>query len=196
MREFNKRTIEQLRGPLVTGLMLPLLKDFIAANVYKEIRKDCGVIRAAVCAFDAGRQWRNSDTDELFERSLAVDTEFMQGIHATWLQLDLLNADFGEVRKARITLLARTVYDLLEGWHEGVPFEQRVSQTYSAGQFKEIVDEFFSLYRMEALALSTSVKLPMPLRKAGIALSSQLSDSMKISARALREDYERTIFGL
>lgn len=195
MREFNRRTIDRLRGKVVVALVLPLFKDFIEANVQKEIRKDCSVIRAAAFAFHDGRQWRESDTDDLFERSLEIDAEFIEGMGQTPLALDLRSADFGEIRKARITLLARTVGDLLKGWPEGVPFERRVSETYSAAQFKEIVDEFFRLYRRETLMLSASVRLPMPLRKVRNSLSSQLSDSMEVSARALRQEWESAIFG-
>lgn len=195
MREFNRRTIERLRGTVVVALILPLFRDFIGANVEKEIRKDCSVIRSAASALDEGRPWGETDTDELFERSLRIDAEFIESLRVTPLDLDLRSADFREIRRARITLLALMACDLLMEWTEGVPLKQRVSQIYSAEEFERIVNEFFRLYREETLVLIASVSLPMPLRRARNSLSSQLADSMDVSARALREEYVSAIFG-
>ena len=77
LREFSRRVVRRVTGRAVP-FRLPFLGDYIDANVMKEVEKDRIVIRRASEVFHAGRGASDTDREELFEETKAVDRTFVQ----------------------------------------------------------------------------------------------------------------------
>ena len=75
LREFSRRTTENLRRALPLRLALPALEPFLAENVAKEVRKDALVIQRAGEALAAGAPLGPEAARQLWP-ARAVDQEF------------------------------------------------------------------------------------------------------------------------
>lgn len=158
LREFSRRTIEDLRAALPLRLALPALEPFLAENVEKEIRKDALVIR------HAAEGPRPGAAREILAAARRIDGEFLARIGHLPVRLDIPYARIEPLRLRRIELGLEAAGRILEAWRRG----ERLRAAFRPGELQALLHETLRLYAEEAQELSHSVRLPgvlAPLRR-------------------------------
>lgn len=164
MREFSRRTTEDLRGALPLRLALPALEPFLAENVEKEAHKDALAIRRASTALAAGARPDQDAARELLAAARGIDREFLSRVGAFPVRIDIRYGAIEPLRLRRLELGLDTAYRILEGWGRGRPLRE----TFAVEEFERRLLEILRLYAEETLALSDGVRLPgilAPLRE-------------------------------
>jgi hypothetical protein len=181
LREFSRRTTDELRAALPLRLALPALEPFLAENVAKEIRKDALVIRHAAAALAAGERPGPGAAHPLLVAAREVDRAFLARVGAFPVRIRIRYEGIEPLRLQRIELGLDTAYRILEAWQAG----RRLRQAFAPGELQRRMFELLKLYARETLALSDSVQLPgilAPLRR---RVAQRLEEAMMHAARTL-----------
>jgi hypothetical protein len=192
---FSERALARITGRSLNALLLPLVTEYMNANVMKEVEKDRIIIEQAVSAFKAGTSVENLAVDDIFEMTKGVDKNFVKGLLIPSLAIKVKYEDIADIRKKRITCLSRAVFTLVENWADSLPFETRIRQSYSEQEFKTTMAEILHLYNQETRALSSSIHFLNPFNPAIQFIAGTLFDAMEAAARDLTADCATKIFG-
>lgn len=186
LREFSRRTTEDLRATLPLRLALPVIEPFLAENVAKEARKDALVIRCAGEALAAGAPPALAAARLLLAAARDVDREFLKRLGALAQRIEIRYERIEPMRLRRIELGLDAAYRILDSWRSG----RRLRDAFAQGELERRLLEMLQLYADETLALSRSVQLPgllEPLReRVAQRLREAMSDAARTMLRALR----------
>lgn len=174
MREFSRRTLDELRAALPLRLALPVLEPFLEENVAKEVRKDALVIRRAAKPQGPGA------AREILAAAREIDRQFLARIGGS-VRIEIPYERIEPLRLRRIELGLETARRILEGWRQG----RRVRASFAAGELERMVFDMLRLYAEETQALSHSVRLPALLEPLRERLAQRLREAMSNAARAL-----------
>ena len=122
MNEFSKRCISSLKTHLMFKMFFSLIQDFLEENVLKEIEKDELIIKDTATVFDDGNDVDKVDVDGIFEKTKDIDKEFVNKVSILPLLIDIRYDDIKDIRKKRIQIMSRTVFDLLSHWKNSTLF--------------------------------------------------------------------------
>jgi hypothetical protein len=175
LREFSRRTVEELRGALPLRLALPALEPFLAENVAKEVRKDALVIRRASEATGSGV------AREILAAAREIDREFLSRVGGFPVRIEIPYERIEPLRLRRIELGLDTAHRVLEAWRQG----RRLRASFAAGEFERRLFELLQLYAEETHALSYAVRLPGLLAPLRERLAQHLREAMTEAARSL-----------
>jgi hypothetical protein len=175
LREFSRRSIDELRATLPLRLALPVLEPFLEENVAKEVRKDALVIRRAGEPHAAGA------AREILAAARDIDREFLGRIGGLPVRIEIPYERIEPLRLRRIELGLDTARRILEGWRRG----RRLRASFAAGEFERRLLEMLQLYAEETQALSHSVRLPGILAPVRERVAQRLREAMSQAARSL-----------
>jgi len=175
MREFSRRTLDELRAALPLRLALPVLEPFLEENVAKEVRKDALVIRRA------GKPQGPGAAREILAAAREIDQQFLARIGGMPVRIEIPYERIEPLRLRRIELGLETARRILEAWRQG----RRARASFAAGELERMVLEMLRLYAEETQALSHSVRLPALLEPLRERLAQRLREAMSNAARAL-----------
>lgn len=181
LREFSRRTTEELRAVLPLRLALPALEPFLADNVAKEARKDAMVIRCAGEALAAGAPPAPAAAAQLVAAARDIDREFLARLGALARRIEIRYERIEPLRLRRIELGLDAAYRILAAWRSG----QRLRGAFPPGGLERRLLEMLQLYADETLALSQSVQLPGLLEPLRERVSRRLQEAMTRAAREL-----------
>ena len=194
LREFSRRVVRRVTHRAVP-IRLPFIGDYIDSNVMKEVEKDRIVIRRASEVFHAGRGASDTDREELFEETKAVDRTFVQHLRIPVFSLTVRYEDFADIRKKRIRLLVDAVHAVLRGWNDAATLEETLRAVFPLDQFKESLTEILHLYNLETRILSRSVRFLPPFHGVMAKFADVLFNTMETESRDLVDDYANKIYG-
>ena len=194
LREFSRRVVRRVTHRAVP-IRLPFIGDYIDSNVMKEVEKDRIVIRRASEVFYAGRGFSDTDREELFEETKAVDRTFVQHLRIPVFSLTVRYEDFADIRKKRIRLLVDAVHAVLRGWNDAATLEETLRAVFPLDQFKESLTEILHLYNLETRILSRSVRFLPPFHGVMAKFADVLFNTMETESRDLVDDYANKIYG-
>jgi hypothetical protein len=192
---FSGRALAHLTGRSLNALPLPLVTEYINANVMKEVEKDRIIIKHAVAAFKAGTSVDKLDVDDIFEMTKRVDRNFVERLLIPSLVIKVRYEDIADIRKKRIRCLSRAVFTLMGNWEDSLSFEIRTRQAYSEQEFKTVMVEILHLYNQEIRALSGSINFMNLFTTAINFIAETIFDSMEAAAKDLTADCATKIFG-
>ena len=195
MHEFSKRCIASLNTHFMFKMFHSLIQDFLGQNVLKEIEKDELIIKETATVFDDGNDVDKVDVDGIFEKTKAIDKDFFKQVSILPLFIDIKYDEIKDIRKKRIQVMSRTVFDLLNHWKGTTPFVDTVRNTYTEQHFKEIIGEILHLYSLETKILSNSVKLLPPVNVAKYFFTSTIFNSMEEVIEDLAYDFTKKVYG-
>ncbi len=195
MHEFSKRCISSFKTHFMFKMFFSLIQDFLEENVLKEIEKDELIIKDTATVFDDGNDVDKVDVDGIFEKTKDIDKEFVNKVSILPLLIDIRYDDIKDIRKKRIQIMSRTVFDLLSHWKDSTPFVNTVRNTYTEQHFKKIISEILHLYSLETRTLSNSVKLLPPVNIAKKIFTTTIFNTMEETIDGLAFDYTKKVFG-
>jgi hypothetical protein len=191
---FSVRALAHFTGRSLKALPLPLVTEYMNANVMKEVEKDRIIIEHAAAAFKAGTSVDKLAIDDIFEMTKRVDRNFVKGLLIPSLVIKVRYEDIADIRKKRIRCLSRAVFTLMENWADSLSFEIRTRQAYSEQEFKTVLDEILHLYNQEIRALSSSINFLNLFTTAINFIAETIFDSMEAAAKDLTADCATKIF--
>ncbi len=197
LHEFSNRCIEKLNGYIMFKLISPFILGFMKENVQKEIMKDRMIIEYAVSVFDHGQNTYDLDLDldEIFERTKEIDSEFIKKISSLPVFLDVRYETIESVRKERIQVMARTIFELLDHWRDRETFSAVVRKTYTEERFREMVLSILHHYNLETEMLGSCIKVPPPMASAMDIFTKKLFPIMEETAHEIVLKEADRIFG-
>jgi hypothetical protein len=196
MDEFSRKCFTRLKSNLMFGLFLSFLKDFMDANVVKETKKDKLIIEHAGSAFRKGRSLGIRDTDEIFELTKEIDSEFVEKASVLPLSIHIKYEDFEDIRKERINLIFRAVVALLSAWTDSLSFKDAVRETYTKIQYRDVLSDFLHLYNLETRILSNSIRLLHPGKLAKDMIVGKVFATMETVAQEITGHCTKEIYGI
>lgn len=193
MHEFSNRCICRLEGHGALKVLLAPFHRFLEENVEKEADKDRLIIECAVAAYSDGKDLGAVSREELFKKTMQIDAAFLKKVSlpvlaSVWYQ------DAADIRKRRIDVVLKTVYDLMRNWKEHYSFSETVRETYSPEQFSKNIIDIIDLYRLETRVVASSIRLPLPAKKAKNLIESQLYEIMGLVAEEIAKEHTEEIF--
>jgi hypothetical protein len=194
LREFSGRVVKRVSGRPLRAIRLPFIGAYLDANIMKEVEKDRLIICRAADALKAGKGPGDLDLDALFEETKSVDRTFVKNLRIPSLSVRVRYEDFAGIRKDRIRLLAGAVHDILRGWDDESPFEERLRAVYAEEEFKRAVTGILHLYNCETRMLSRSIRFFPPFHLAMTAFADALFDAMEAVSRDLADEYAKLIY--
>ncbi len=195
MHEFSKRCILSLKTHFMFKMFFSFIQDFLEENVLKEIEKDELIIKDTATVFDDGNDVDKVDVDSIFEKTKDIDKEFVNKVSILPLLIDIRYDDIMDIRKKRIQIMSRTVFDLLSHWKDSTPFVSIIRGAYTEEHFKEIIGELLHLYSLETRTLSNSVKLLPPVNIAKKIFTTTIFNTMEGIIEGLASDCTKNVFG-
>ena len=193
MHEFSNRCIGRLEGHGALKVLLAPFHRFLEENVEKEADKDRLIIECAIAAYDDGKDLEAVSREELFEKTMQIDAAFLKKVSLPLLP-NVWYQDAADIRKRRIDVVFETVYDLMRNWKEYYSFSETVRETYSPEQFSKNIIDILDLYRLETRMVASSIRLPLPARKAKNLIESQLYKIMGLVAEEIAREHKEKIF--
>lgn len=194
MHEFSKRCIFSLKTHFMFKMFFSLIQDFLEENVLKEIEKDELIIKHTAAVFDDGNDVDKVDVDGIFQKTRDIDRNFINKVSLLPLLIDIRYDDIKDIRKKRIKIMSRTVFDLLSHWKDSTPFVNIIRGAYTEEHFKEIITEILRLYSLETKILSKSVKLIPPVNIAKKFFTTTISNTMEEIIEGLAYDFTKKVF--
>jgi len=194
LHEYSRLSLDRTRGHSFVFVSRSLFGKYVDANVKKEIEKDRLIIRMAAGAFHAGRDVRDLDLEDMFEKTKRVDREFLDNLLIPSFTLSLRYSDFSDVRIQRIFRVSKMVYALLKNWPDGASIADAVRNTYTEKEFKENIAEILHLYNVETRILSKSVRRFTPFSKSVTAHLESLFNAMEETKDDIADRYTKRIF--
>ena len=194
LHEYSRLSLDRISGRSFVFVSHSLFGKYVDANVKKEIEKDRLIIRMAAGAYHAGRDVRDLDLEDMFEKTKRVDREFLDNLLIPSFTLSLRYSDFADTRMQRIYRISKTVYALLKNWPEGASIADVVRNTYSEKEFKENIAEILHLYNIETRTLSKSIRRFTPFSKSVAAHLESLFRAMEETKDDITERYTKRIF--
>ncbi len=194
LTRFSDRCIERLTGRPPIAMGVSVTSAHLRDNVEKEITKDCLVIEHAVQTFSAGREFSDADLDRLFERSKAIDREFLDQLVLPSVCINIRYDDIEKIRKKRFRYLAEFVVDLLQYMDDAGDMEEAVRSLFTAEQFRGVVGEFLFLYCVEVKKLTRSVRFLPPFSRAMDAFVDELVEAMEASRQEIASMMTESMF--
>ena len=137
MLEFSRLCVSHLNDYLPFRLFLSPFRHFLDDNVIKEIEKDRLIIENAAAHFERGGSSDDIDINDIFERTIKVDDEFVIKLSNPLFSILIRYDDFAEIRKKRIAALANMVFDLLRNWQDGFHFHNIVQTTFEEENYRK-----------------------------------------------------------
>jgi hypothetical protein len=195
MHEYSRRSLDRIDRHSLRLTSLPFFSAYLDANVKKETEKDRLIIEEAAEAYKAGKPACDLDLEDIFEKTKHIDKAFLEKLLIPSFSLSVRYSDFADIRIQRIWFISRTVYTLLEHWHDTSSFADAVRNAYSGKKFKEIIVEILHLYNEETRMLSKSIRLFSPLNKAVNAYVEALYQAMEETSEDMADIYTKKIFG-
>ncbi len=195
MHEFSKRCISSLKTHFMFKMFFSHIQDFLEENVLKEIEKDELIIKDTATVFDDGNDVDKVDVDSIFEKTKAIDKEFINTVSILPLLIDIRYDDIKAIRKKRIQIMSRTVFDLLSHWKDSTHFVKIIRSAYTEEHFREIISEILRLYSLETRTLSNSVKLLPPANIAKKFFTTTIFNTMEETIEGLAFDFTKKVFG-
>jgi hypothetical protein len=195
MEEFSSRSLDRIRGNSLLLASLPFFSSYCAANVKKEVDKDRLIIEEAAQAFQAGKPVCDLDLEEIFEKTKAVDKQFIQSLRIPSFSLAVRYGDIADIRIQRIWRISRAVYELLREWPDTGSFADIVRKVYSGKEFKEIIMDILRLYNQETRMLSHSIRLIPPFNSAMSSVTETLFQAMESVTEDVADTYTTQLFG-
>ena len=195
MEEFSSRSLDRIRGNSLVLTSLPFFSSYFAANVKKEVDKDRLIIEEAAQAFQAGKPVCDLDLEEIFEKTKAVDKQFLQSLRIPSFSLSVRYGDIADIRIQRIWRISRAVYELLREWPDTGSFADIVRKVYSGKEFKDIIMDILRLYNQETRMLSHSIRLIPPFNSAMSSLTETLFQAMESVTEDVADTYTTQLFG-
>jgi hypothetical protein len=194
LHEFSNRYIEKLNGYIMFKLIRPFILGFMEENVQKEITKDRMIIECAVSAFGQGQNAFDLDLDEIFERTKEIDSEFIKKISSLPIYLDVRYEEIESVRKERIQVMARTVFELLGHWNNKRSFIAVVMDTYTEDRFRNVMYSILHLYNLETEVLGNSIIMMSHIPGSKYSLAHKLYKIMEETAVEVVLEYAYRIY--
>jgi hypothetical protein len=170
-----------VRAALPLRLALPALESFLAENVEKEIRKDARVIRCAGAAVGAGVAPAPEAVRQILAAARDTDREFLARVARFPVRIDIPYDKLEPLRLRRIELGLDLAYRLLDGWSRGEKSRSILPRRDLALRMRELLE----LYALEVVALSHSVRLPVPLAAMRERIANRLRGEMDEVARTM-----------
>jgi len=195
MEEFSSRSLDRIRGNSLVLASLPFFSSYFAANVKKEVDKDRLIIEEAGQAFQAGKPVCDLDLEEIFEKTKAVDKQFIQSLRIPSFSLSVRYGDIADIRIQRIWRISRAVYELLREWPDTGSFADIVRKVYTGKEFKDIIMDILRLYNQETRMLSHSIRLIPPFNSAMSSLAETLFQAMESVTEGMADTYTTLLFG-
>ncbi len=194
LHEYSRLSLDRVAGHSFVIISRSLFGKYVDANVKKEIEKDRLIIRMAAGAFHAGKDVRDLDLEDMFEKTKRVDKEFLESLVIPSFALSLRYSDFSDIRMQRIYRISRTVYALLRNWPEGASIADAVRNVYSEKGFKDNIIAILHLYNVETRMLSTSIRRFTPFGKSITSHLESLFHAMEETKDDLAGRYTKRIF--
>lgn len=195
MEEFSSRSLDRIRGNSPILASLPFFSSYCEANVKKEVDKDRLIIEEAAHAFQAGKPVCDLDLEGIFEKTKAVDKQFIHRLRIPSFTLSVRYGDIADIRIQRIWRISKTVYDLLQNWPDTGSFAYIVRKVYTGQKFKDIIMDILRLYNQETRMLSHSIRLIPPFNSAMNSLAETLFQAMESVTESLADTYTTQLFG-
>jgi len=195
MEEFSSRSLDRIRGNSLVLASLPFFSSYFAANVKKEVDKDRIIIEEAAQSFQSGKPACELDLEEIFERTKAVDKQFIQMLRIPSFSLCVRYGDIADIRIRRIWRISRTVYDLLRTWPDTASYAVRVRHVYTDKEFRGIIIDILRLYNEETRMLSRSIRLIPPFNNAMTSLTETLFQAMESVTEGMADTCTMQLFG-
>ena len=193
MHEFSSRCIVRIEEHGTLKVLLAPFHRFFEANVEKETDKDKLIIECAVSAYYDGKALGAASREELFDKTMQVDAAFLKKVSLPLLP-NVWHQDVTDIRKRRIDVVLETVYELMKNWKEHCSFSETVRETYSPEQLSKIIIDILHLYRLETRAVASSIKLPLPAKKAKHLIESRLYEIMGLVAEEIARELTEKVF--
>jgi hypothetical protein len=193
--EFSRRCIEKVTEHVAFKIIRPLIRHFMDDNVMKEIQKDRIIIEHAASVFDVSNNASDVDIDAIFKKTKEVDKEFIDKVSLPPLSLDVKYEDIEGIRKERIIVMARAVFDLLDNWDDHETFIAVIKDTYTEEHFREVVFSILHLYNRETEMISNSVKILSPFAGTKSVFTKKLFPIMEETAQEVVNEQTKHIFG-
>jgi hypothetical protein len=187
LREFSRRTTEELRAALPLRLALPALEPFLAENVAKEVRKDALVIRCAAEALTAGTPPGPGIVRSLLVAARDIDREFLSRAAGLPVRIEIRYDVIDPLRLRRMEAGLELAYRVLDAWRA----RRRLRATLAPDDIERRLFEILRLYAEETQALSHSARLPRILEPLREGLTQRLREVMIHGARGLARDAAR-----
>jgi hypothetical protein len=195
MEEFSSRSLDRIRGNSLVLASLPFFSSYFAANVKKEVDKDRIIIEEAGQSFQSGKPASELDLEEIFERTKAVDKQFIQMLRIPSFSVRMRYGDIADIRIRRIWRISRTVYDLLRTWPDTASYADRVRHVYTDKEFRGIIMDILRLYNEETRMLSRSIRLIPPFNNAMTSLTELLFQAMESVTEGMADTCTTQLFG-
>lgn len=194
LRTFSTECLVRLRKHLLFEFVLPLIGDFMKANVEKEIAKDRMIIKRAGENVARGKESGEEDIVAALEGMKKIDAEYLQKAHLSRISFSLHYEGIEEIRRKRVSLIFDTVTVLLLKWETGRTFEEAVRDVYTREQFGQSVFTFLHLYGLETRKLGESIRIILPARIAKEVLVEKLYETMEMVSNELMETCLQKVF--
>lgn len=195
LHEFSRRCVEKIDEHVSFILVKPLVHHFMDDNVTKEIVKDRIIIEHAGSVFDTSQNIADVDIDDVLRKTNEVDREFLKKISLLPISLLMPYTDLERVRKYRIAVMVRAVFDLLGHWDVRGTFIDTVRNTYSEEHFRQMVLSILHYYNLETKVISSSIKIMPPVSGVKDMLSKKLIPIMEETAEEIVHGVSNQIFG-
>ena len=196
LSEFSRRALAHIIGRPFSALQLPFVTNYLEANVLKEAEKDRIIIEYAASACMAGACAKDLDVDLIFEKTKAVDSDFVRKLSIPSFAVSVRYQDIAGIRKKRILCVSKAVMDILQGWSDQITFEARMRQAYSDLDFRKVLLEILRLYNEETMKLSGSITILHPFNMAINLFAETLFESMELAAEELTENCAARLYAV
>lgn len=194
LQKFSSECLARLRKLFLFELVLPVINDFLEANVEKEVTKDRMIIEHAGHAFIKGKQAGDGEIQEVYEKTLEIDTKYIEKAHSRKFSFSMKYEDIEDIRKQRIKLIIDNVITLLSAWGEDETFEETVRRSFSKEEFGERLHGFLHLYNLETRELGDSIRIILPARIAKDILIMKLFEMMTKVSEELARSCQQKVF--
>jgi hypothetical protein len=194
MLEFSRLCVSRLNDYLPLKLFLSPFRHFLDANVIKEIEKDRLIIEHAAAHFGTAGNRDDLDINDIFEKTIKVDEEFVNKLSNPLFSVVIRYDDFAEIRKKRIAALVNMVFDLLRNWQDGFPFHNIVKTTFAEESYRKVLREVLHLYNVETRMLSNSFTFHGPAGRIKDLFAERLFTTMEKTSGEIALKYTRRIY--
>jgi len=194
LQKFSSECLARLRKLFLFELVLPVINDFLEANVEKEIVKDRMIIEYAGRAFIKGKQAGEREIQEVYEKTLEIDKVYVEKALSRQFSFSINYESIEEIRKQRIKLIVNNVTTLLSAWGEDDTFEQTARRSLSREEYGERVLGFLHLYNLETRELGDSIRIILPARIAKDMLVMKLFETMQKVSEELMQACQQKVF--